>query len=1055
MPVLPALPARARTVASVRLVLLFSVELVCLVLMFLGPQLRGQLIPGFGPSTSVDLGTVNVCRPGATTPAPCSVTVDLVYDQRPGLYDYVKVSTLGISDLDFHYEPSDNACSSLPGQRLVTTADAATCTVRVKFTPTHVGGFKGAVQLAGETGKFLQTTFLYGVGKGSQVEFDPNSPKVVYPATRGIGGFAQNSRGDLYIAAPADRQIILISKLRPNGAGFNYNGEPTSPVLDGGGNLYFVDQPGKRVLEYPQINRAAVTLPFTFAGNGTPGTITVDGQGNLYATQSGSDAILKLPFGSTTQQAIPTAAFDPDPPVGIQADAAGNLFISKHSGVLVEAPAGGGPLVLLSNAFHSESPYFTLDGIDDILNPQKNAVDLLQFPASGKPVTALTLGPITGYPFPLRAYAPVATLADPFGNVYVSDIEDTDPRTLLFRRDGAAPVNFGIVPVSMTGTATLRIFDGGNAPLVAKPVFNNASYQLVSTSPQNCLAGLPSAQYCTLTLRYTNLGNPDQAPTLTLKTNGLSDPVISLTANGDVVSAPLLSIPSGVYADPKTVSIYAPTAGSRVFYTTDGSLPTTSSIPYTGPITVSASQTVEAIAVAGQARSQVALGFYTITPSIYALDLSKGFSGPCELGITGALVSCGGSVRKNGTRLRLTDNHPYQAGIVFGDGVSLSGFTTYFTFQLTDAVADGFTFLLQAGNGSDDPGHTGKSLGFEGIAHSAALKFDLFSNAGEGNNSVGLFYNGALPTTPAVDLTGSGIDLHSGHVMLARVSYDGAKLELTLTDTASLATWTHAFPTDFSQVSNPTSATSFIPGFTAATGSLTAIQEILNWTYVSATPTPAPPAAALPALPNFPNAFNTQGVRLNGSAAVSGAVLQLTDGNKYEAGSAFYANKVPIQAFSTDFVLQMKNAVADGLTFVVQGAPAGPGALGGKGLLLGSAGIPKSVALKFDLYNNAGEGSNSTGLYLNGASPTSGAINLAGTGIDLHSADPIAAHVVYDGSALTLTLTDLLTHAAFTHSFSVDIPAVVGGSTAYVGFTGGTGMKGAVGQVLNWTFQNQ
>jgi len=33
-------------------------------------------------------------------------------------------------------------------------------------------------------------------------------------------------------------------------------------------------------------------------------------------------------------------------------------------------------------------------------------------------------------------------------------------------------------------------------------------------------------------------------------------------------------------------------------------------------------------------------------------------------------------------------------------------------------------------------------------------------------------------------------------------------------------------------------------------------------------------------------------------------------------------------------------------------------------------GIATSVAVKFDLYDNSGEGTNSTGIYVNGASPT-------------------------------------------------------------------------------------
>ena len=57
-----------------------------------------------------------------------------------------------------------------------------------------------------------------------------------------------------------------------------------------------------------------------------------------------------------------------------------------------------------------------------------------------------------------------------------------------------------------------------------------------------------------------------------------------------------------------------------------------------------------------------------------------------------------------------------------------------------------------------------------------AVKFDLFSNAGEGNDSTGLYTNGASPTTPFVDLTNTGINLHSGHTFNVHMTYDGATL---------------------------------------------------------------------------------------------------------------------------------------------------------------------------------------------------------------------------------------------------------------------------------------
>src|SRR5262249_32709652 len=109
-----------------------------------------------------------------------------------------------------------------------------------------------------------------------------------------------------------------------------------------------------------------------------------------------------------------------------------------------------------------------------------------------------------------------------------------------------------------------------------------------------------------------------------------------------------------------------------------------------------------------------------------------------------------------------------------------------------------------------------------------------------------------------------------------------------------------------------------------------------------------------------------------------------------------------------------------------------------------------SVAVKFDLYNNAGEGVNSTGLYLNGQAPTMPAVSM--TGVNLHSGDVFNAHLAYDGVNLTMTLTDATTNASFTQTGPVDIPTAVGGTVAYVGFTGGTGGFTANQQILSWTY---
>jgi len=206
---------------------------------------------------------------------------------------------------------------------------------------------------------------------------------------------------------------------------------------------------------------------------------------------------------------------------------------------------------------------------------------------------------------------------------------------------------------------------------------------------------------------------------------------------------------------------------------------------------------------------------------------------------------------------------------------------------------------------------------------------------------------------------------------------------------------------------------------------------------------------------------STSTLTYNGSAAINGAKLELTNGATYQAGSTFSTSPVDVTKFTSQFTFQLTAgaSTADGFTFAIQGA--GPTALGGYGGGLGygtdgvnaTARIATSVAVKFDLYSNAGEGVDSTGLYTNGADPTNiGSIDLTGTGIDLHSGDPIQANLTYDGTTLTVILTDTVTKATATQTYTVNIPSLVGGATAYVGFTGGTGGLTATQDILNWTF---
>ena len=88
-----------------------------------------------------------------------------------------------------------------------------------------------------------------------------------------------------------------------------------------------------------------------------------------------------------------------------------------------------------------------------------------------------------------------------------------------------------------------------------------------------------------------------------------------LTANSPQTKVPAFSLPSGTYPPPQTVSISDTTPGATIYYTTDGTTPTVSAMPYSGPITVSGTETIQAIATAsGHSISAATSAAYAINP---------------------------------------------------------------------------------------------------------------------------------------------------------------------------------------------------------------------------------------------------------------------------------------------------------------------------------------------------------------------------------------------------------------------------------------------------------
>ncbi len=223
-------------------------------------------------------------------------------------------------------------------------------------------------------------------------------------------------------------------------------------------------------------------------------------------------------------------------------------------------------------------------------------------------------------------------------------------------------------------------------------------------------------------------------------------------------------------------------------------------------------------------------------------------------------------------------------------------------------------------------------------------------------------------------------------------------------------------------------------------------------------------------------AFGAPGaLTLNGSAKVvtgphGNSVLWLTPAAESQAGSAFTTVGVPFgprYLFSTFFQFQMTDpgsyGASDGMTFTLQTESAT--ALGVSGGNLGYGGITPSVAVEFNTWQNVpfDINDNDVAVLTNGdmtglgpqtpygvtsCQPSTGVFGCMSNG------DVWSVWIDYDGTSLHVAIADnSITRPADLVSYPIDIPAVLGQSSAFIGFTAGTGAGYQSHYVTNWLFR--
>jgi hypothetical protein len=172
-----------------------------------------------------------------------------------------------------------------------------------------------------------------------------------------------------------------------------------------------------------------------------------------------------------------------------------------------------------------------------------------------------------------------------------------------------------------SAAASVTIKKDSVAPRIAitKPA-NNANYKVNQNvvASYTCTDGLSGIASCAGTVpdgtSIPTVGAGTQTFSVVATDNAGNESTKDVTYNVESPTAkPVFSLKSGTYAGAQPVTISDTTAEAMIYYTLDGTTPTTSSLVYSGVITIDGTETLKADAIAaGYTRSTVSTASYTI-----------------------------------------------------------------------------------------------------------------------------------------------------------------------------------------------------------------------------------------------------------------------------------------------------------------------------------------------------------------------------------------------------------------------------------------------------------
>jgi hypothetical protein len=454
-------------------------------------------------------------------------------------------------------------------------------------------------------------------------------------------------------------------------------------------------------------------------------------------------------------------------------------------------------------------------------------------------------------------------------------------------------------------------------------------------------------------------------------TSAVSSATYTISAVAPTAAAPTFSPASGTYTATQTVTLSDSTAGAAIYYTTDGTTPTAASAKYSTALTVAATTTIKAIAVAtGYTNSAVSNAAYTISatqPAAAAPTVSPAAGTYTSAqavaladGTPGAVIhyTTDGSTPSNASAvysaaLSVNATTVVKAIAVAGGYTNSTVTSATYTISATGSPVSTPVALAAAGNvyaiGTNATAVTNGGIDTWGYAYSSSLLGPTVSWSGVTFNlgaagTAGAVSNAtiALPAISSATLNLLAVAVNGGHKNSFVVTYtDGT----STTFRQSLSDWISSKGNAGESVAvtmayrlNPYGVIDNLPvylyGYSFALDGTKTVKSltlpatrniVVMAATLSTTPVSTPAAAATPTLSPGTGTYTAAQTVTMADTTPGAVIYYTTDGSTPTTGSTKYTSAVTVSATATIKAIAVaggySNSALASATYTISAAP--------------------------------------------------------------------------------------------------------------------------------------